>query len=70
MGGGVVCDIMRRARHRYHYDVRCCQKKQKLDIQKEKLAENMTKTFRNWTEIKKDPTSKIVSTSIDQANSP
>ena len=40
---GLVYDVMRRTRHRYHYAVRRC-KKQKLDIQKQKLAENMTKT--------------------------
>ena len=45
-------------------------KKQKLDVQKQKLAENMTKTKGFWTEKNNNPTCTIVSTSIDQANSP
>ena len=45
--------------------------KKKFDIQKQKLAENMTKAKEFWTETNKiNPTSKIVSTSIDQASSP
>ena len=32
---GIVYDVIKRARHRYHYAVRCC-KKQNFDIQKRK----------------------------------
>ena len=38
---GFVYDIMKRIRHRYHYAIRSC-KKQKQEIQKRKLIENIS----------------------------
>ena len=65
---GIVYGIMKRTRHQYHYAVRCC-KKQKLEVQKQKLAENISHSTRFWKEINKlNPTSKTLSNSIDDAN--
>ena len=49
---GFVYDIMKRTRHRYHYAIRSC-KKQKQDIQKRKLVENISNSKDFWSEIKK-----------------
>ena len=47
---GYIYDIMKRTKHRYHYAVRCC-KRQKLEIQKQKLTENVSSSRDFWTEI-------------------
>ena len=49
---GFIYDIMKRTRHQYHYAVRCC-KKNKLKIQKEKLAKNISHTKDFCMELKK-----------------
>ena len=65
---GIVYGIMKRTRHQYHYAVQCC-KKQKLEVQKQKLAENISHSTRFWNEINKlNPSSKTMSNSIDDAN--
>lgn len=65
---GIVYDIMKKTRHRYHYAVRCC-KRQKFEIQKQKLTENMSRTKVFWTETKKiNPTNKVISNTIGNAN--
>ena len=46
-----IYDIMKRTRHQYHYAVRYC-KKNKLRIQKEKLANNISHTKDFWKELK------------------
>ena len=46
---GFIYDIMKRTRHQYHYAVRCC-KINKLKIQKEKLAKNISHTKEFWKE--------------------
>ena len=59
---------MKITRHRYHYAIRSC-KKQKQDIQKRKLVENISNSKDFWSEIKKiNPSSKLISITIDQAN--
>ena len=65
---GFFYDIMKRTRHRYHYAIRSC-KKQKQDIQKRKLVENISNSKDFSLEIKKIyPSSKLISNTIDQAN--
>ena len=65
---GFVYDIMKRTRHRYHYAIRSC-KKQKQEIQKRKLIENISNSKDFWSEIIKiNPSSKLISNTIDQAN--
>ena len=49
---GFIYDIMKHTRHQYHYVVRCC-KKNKLKIQKEKLAKNISHTKDFLKELKK-----------------
>ena len=46
---GVVHDIMRRAKHSYHYAVRSCKKK--FETQKQKIAANLGNNKNFWTEI-------------------
>ena len=59
---------MKRTRHRYHYAIRSC-KKQKQEIQKRKLVENISNSKDFWSEILKiNPSSKLISNTIDQAN--
>lgn len=61
---------MKRTRHRYHYSVRWC-KKNKQQIQRQKLAENVGDTKQFWTALKKiNPTSKQISDTIGTSNSP
>ena len=56
---------MKRTRHQYHYAVRCC-KKNKLKIQKEKLAKNISHTKDFWKELKKiNHTNKITTEVMD-----
>ena len=38
---GFIYEIVKSTRHRYHYAVRCC-KRNKLHIQKQKLADNVS----------------------------
>ena len=65
---GFFYDIMKRTRHRYHYAIRSC-KKQKQEIQKRKSVENISNSKDFWSEIKKiNPSSKLISNTIDQAN--
>ena len=62
-----VYSIMKRTRHQYHYPVRCCKKK--LKVQKQKLEESISHSTLFWNEINKlNPTSKTISNSIDDAN--
>ena len=48
---GFIYDIMKRTRHQYHYAIRCC-KKNKLNIQKEKLENNISHTKDFWKKLK------------------
>ena len=65
---GIVYNIMKRTRHRYHYAVRCC-KKEKQVIQKTKLANNIGNSKDFWQEIKKiNPNARLTSSTIDEAN--
>ena len=62
---GFFNDIMKRTRHQYHYAVRCC-KNNKLKIQKEKLANNISHTKDFWKELKKfNHTNKITTEVMD-----
>ena len=61
---------MKRTRHQYHYVVRCC-KRQKFEIQKQKITENISNSTTFWKEIcKLNHTSKTISNNIDDANGP
>ena len=63
-----VYEVMKRTKHQYQYAVCRC-KRNKLVIQKETLARNINKSREFWTELKKsNPTSKVISSSIDSAN--
>ena len=65
---GTVNSIVKRTRHQYHYAVRCC-KKNKLEVQKQKLVESISRSTFFLNEINKlNPTSKTMSNSIDDAN--
>ena len=67
---GVVYNVMKRTRHQYHYVVRCC-KRQKFEIQKQKITANISNSTIFWKEIRKlNPTSKTISNNIDDANGP
>ena len=48
----LIYDIMKGTRHQYNYAVRCC-KKNKLKIQEEKLANNISHTKDFWKQLKK-----------------
>ena len=57
---GFIFDIMKRTRHQYHYAVRRC-KKNRINIQKQKLAENISDSKQFRKELKKiSPANKIV----------
>ena len=59
---------MKRTRHQYHYAVRCCKKNQ-LNIQKQKLAENMSSSANFWKELKKiSPANKVTTNVMDNAH--
>ena len=59
---------MKRTRHQYHYAVQCC-KNNKLNIKKQRLAENIHNSYNFWREIKKINTANKLSTTImDNAN--
>ena len=59
---------MKRTRHQYHYAVRCCKKNQ-LNIQKQKLAENMSSSTNFWKELKKiSPANKVTTNVMDNAH--
>ena len=65
---GFVYQIMKRTRHQYHYAVRCCKKNQ-LNIQKQKLAENMSSSTNFWKELKKiSPANKVTTNVMDNAH--
>ena len=49
---GVVYSVMKRTRHQYHYAVRRC-KKQNLEFQKQKIAENISDNNKFWREVKR-----------------
>ena len=67
---GVVYNVIKRTRHQYHYVVRCC-KRQKFEIQKQKITENILNSTTFWKEIRKlNPTSKTISNNIDDTNGP
>ena len=58
---------MKRTRHRYHYAIRSC-KKNKLKIQKQKLAENISNSTNFWKELKKiNPANNLTTTIMDNA---
>ena len=60
--------IMKRTRHLYHYAVCCCKKNQ-LNIQKQKLAENMSISTNFWKELKKiSPANKVTTNVMDNAH--
>ena len=46
---GIVYDVTKRARHRYHYAVSCCKKK--FEIQKREIVENLSNSKHFLTEI-------------------
>ena len=57
-----------RTRHQYHYAVRRC-KSNKLNIQKQRLAENIHNSTNFYREIKKiNPANKLSTTIMDNAN--
>ena len=59
---------MKRTRHQYHYVVRCC-KRNKLNIQKQKLAENVSNSTEFWKEVNKLITAnKMTTLTMDDAN--
>ena len=60
---GFVYQIMKRTRHQYHYAVCCCKKNQ-LNIQKQKLAENMSSSSNLWKELKKISRANQVTTNV------
>ena len=65
---GVVYSVMKRTRHHYHYAVRRC-KKQNLECQKQKIAENISDSNKFWREVKRlKTTSKAIANCIDEAN--
>ena len=67
---GVVYNVMKRTRHQHHYEVHCC-KRQKFEVQKQKITENISNSTTFWKEIRKlNPTSKTISKNIDDANGP
>ena len=47
---GLIDQIMKHTRHQYHYAVRHC-KSNKLNIQKQRLAENIHNSTNFWREI-------------------
>ena len=54
--------------HQYHYAVRCC-KRNKLNIQKQKLAENVFNSTEFWKEVNKLNTAiKMTTLNMDDAN--
>ena len=64
---GHIYHIMRTTRHRYHYSVRWF-KKNKQQIQRTKLAENITNSDTFWGELRKiNPVSKQISETIGTA---
>ena len=63
---GLVNQIMKCTRHQYHYGVRRC-KSNKLNIQKQRLAENIHNSTNFWRE-KKNPANKLSTTIMDNAN--
>ena len=67
MRQALIYDIMRKIRHQYQYTVHR-QKRCKLEIQKQKLADNTSNTKDFWRELKKiKPVSKVIAHSIDSA---
>ena len=65
---GLVNQIMKRTRPQYHYGVRHC-KSNKLNIEKQRLAENIHNSTNFWREIKKiNPANKLSTTIMDNAN--
>ena len=65
---GLVYSIMKRTRHQYHYAVRCC-KSRKLELQKQKIADNVSNGTVFWKELSKlNPTNKVSSNQIDDAS--
>ena len=62
---GIVYQIMKRTRHRYHYTVRRI-KKNKIKLQKEKLTENFTNSKLFWNNVKNiNPVNKTVPNVLD-----
>ena len=56
---------MKRTRHRYHYAIWSCRKKN----QKRKLVENISNSKDFWSKIEKiNPASKLTLNTIDQTN--
>ena len=65
---GFIYQIMKRTRHQYHYAVGRC-KSNKLNIQKQRLAENIHNSTNFGREIKKiNPANKLSTTIMDNAN--
>ena len=65
---GLVYSIMKKNRHQYHYAVRCC-KSRKLELHKQKIADNVSNGTVFWKELSKlNPTNKVSSNQIDDAS--
>ena len=64
---GLVYTILKRTRHHYHYAVRCC-KSRKLELPKQKIADNVSNGTVFWKELSElNPTNKVSSNQIDDA---
>ena len=65
---GVIYSGMKRTRHQYHYAC-VAVKKQNLEFQKQKIAENISDSNKFWREVKRlKTTSKAIANCIDEAN--
>ncbi len=63
---GIIYEIMKRTRHKYHYAVRRL-KKDKIDIQKQKLADNLCDSKVFWRNLKNlNPVSKTLPIVVDK----
>ena len=63
---GYIFDTIKHTRHQYHYAVRRC-KNNIINIEKQKLADNISDSKQFWKEFKKSPANKIVTTVMDNA---
>ena len=65
---GLVYQIIKHTCHQYHYAVRRC-RSNKLNIQKQRLAENIHNSTNFWREIKKiNPANKLSTTIMGNVN--
>ena len=59
---------MKHTRHQYHYAVRCC-KRNKLNNQKPKVADNVSNSTEFWKEVNKlDTANKMITLTMDDVN--